>query len=190
VVSAVGHEIDFSIADFVADLRAPTPSAAAEMVVAAKDEFCNRIDRLTGRLRAAARGDLQRRRNVIHVLSSRRGLAGFQTRMAMRGRYAAELAHELRGAIRRTLESRARAHRALQQRLEQRDLARRRRQAAVIVRTRASARWRGGSRISAHWPFWAAAMLCVGTPIARPSCAAPRRSHRETASTSRLRAAR
>jgi exodeoxyribonuclease VII large subunit len=125
VISAVGHETDVTIADFVADLRAPTPSAAAEMVVAAKDEFCNRIDRLTGRLRAAARGDLQRRRNVIHVLSSRRGLAGFQTRMAMRGRHAAELAHELRGAIRRTLESRARAHRALQQRLEQRDLARR-----------------------------------------------------------------
>ena len=95
------------------------------MVVAAKDEFCNRIDRLTGRLRGAARGDLQRRRNIIHVLSSRRGLAGFQARMAMRGRHAAELAHELRGAIRRTLESRARVHRALQQRLEQRDLARR-----------------------------------------------------------------
>ena len=125
VISAVGHETDVTIADFVADLRAPTPSAAAEMVVAAKDEFCSRIDRLTGRLRAAARGDLQRRRNVTHVLSSRRGLAGFQARVAMRGRHAAELAHELRGAMRRTLEARARVQRALQQRLEQRDLARR-----------------------------------------------------------------
>jgi len=72
VVSAVGHEVDVTIADFVADLRAPTPSAAAEMVVAATDEFYSRIDRLTGRLRAAARTDLQRRRNVVHVLSSRR----------------------------------------------------------------------------------------------------------------------
>ncbi len=51
VISAVGHEVDFTIADFVADLRAPTPSAAAEMVVAAKDEFGRRIDRLTERLR-------------------------------------------------------------------------------------------------------------------------------------------
>ena len=50
VISAVGHEADVTIADFVADLRAPTPSAAAEMVVAANDEFCSRIDRLTGRL--------------------------------------------------------------------------------------------------------------------------------------------
>ena len=45
-ISAVGHETDVTIADFVADLRAPTPSAAAEMVVARKDDFCARIDRL------------------------------------------------------------------------------------------------------------------------------------------------
>ena len=62
VISAVGHETDVTIADFVADLRAPTPSAAAEMVVAAKDEFGRRIDRLAQRLNAAARAGLQRRR--------------------------------------------------------------------------------------------------------------------------------
>src|SRR5262249_54431438 len=50
VISAVGHETDVTIADFVADLRAPTPSAAAEMVVLRSDEFRARIDRLAGRL--------------------------------------------------------------------------------------------------------------------------------------------
>ena len=62
VVTAVGHEVDFTIADFVADVRAPTPSAAAEMVVAAKEEFCARIDRQSRRLRAAMRAGLDRRR--------------------------------------------------------------------------------------------------------------------------------
>src|SRR5262249_30646299 len=43
VVSAVGHETDVTIADFVADLRAPTPSAAAEMVVRTREELLDRI---------------------------------------------------------------------------------------------------------------------------------------------------
>jgi len=125
VVSAVGHETDVTIADFVADLRAPTPSAAAEMVVAATDEFCGRIDRLTGRLRAAARTSLQRRRNLVHVLSSRRGLAGYHARVAMRTRYATELTHQLQQTMRMGIEARARAYRTWRHRLEQRDLARR-----------------------------------------------------------------
>jgi len=55
VVSAVGHEVDTTIADLVADLRAPTPSAAAEMVVRSKEELGDRIAALRGRLIAAAR---------------------------------------------------------------------------------------------------------------------------------------
>ena len=51
VVSAVGHEIDFTIADFVADLRAPTPSAAGELVVRDKGDLLNFIDSLSDRLR-------------------------------------------------------------------------------------------------------------------------------------------
>jgi exodeoxyribonuclease VII large subunit len=50
VISAVGHETDFTIADFVADLRAPTPSAAAELVMARKDELVQRVDDLLDRL--------------------------------------------------------------------------------------------------------------------------------------------
>src|SRR5574337_1973109 len=52
VVSGVGHETDFTIADFVADVRAPTPSAAAEIVVARKDDFRARLGRLADRLEA------------------------------------------------------------------------------------------------------------------------------------------
>lgn len=124
VISAVGHEVDVTIADFVADVRAPTPSAAAEMVVAATDEFCSRIDRLSGRLRAAARVCLQRKFTRVHLLSSRRGLAGLPAQLAMRSRHASELAHQLRAAARTLLSQRARQTAVLRQRLERRDLAR------------------------------------------------------------------
>jgi exodeoxyribonuclease VII large subunit len=46
VISAVGHETDFTIADFVADFRAPTPSAAAEIVAAREDQICSALDNM------------------------------------------------------------------------------------------------------------------------------------------------
>lgn len=55
VISAVGHEIDFTISDFVADVRAPTPSAAAELVVREKAEFEETLNRLGLRLGRALR---------------------------------------------------------------------------------------------------------------------------------------
>lgn len=60
VISAIGHEVDYTIADFVADLRAPTPSAAAELVVAKQDELLQRLDdlglRMTGVMRSRLHG--------------------------------------------------------------------------------------------------------------------------------------
>jgi exodeoxyribonuclease VII large subunit len=95
VISAVGHETDVTIADFVADRRAPTPSAAAEIVVAAKDEFVARIGRLRDRLRAAAGSQIQRLSRRVHILSSRPALTGVPGRVAMHGRLVADLSHGL-----------------------------------------------------------------------------------------------
>ncbi|MQA28283.1 MAG: exodeoxyribonuclease VII large subunit [Luteitalea sp.] len=118
VISAVGHESDVTIADFVADRRAPTPSAAAEIVVAAKDDFCGRIDRLQDRLRAAARGQIQELSRRTHVLSGRPALGGFPARVAMRGRHASELSHALARLIRESLSSRERSLLQIRWRLE------------------------------------------------------------------------
>src|SRR5690606_10011156 len=51
VISAVGHEVDFTIADLAADHRAPTPSAAAEIVARAEEEICDKVDRRYAELR-------------------------------------------------------------------------------------------------------------------------------------------
>jgi exodeoxyribonuclease VII large subunit len=125
VIAAVGHETDVTIADFVADVRAPTPSAAAELVVARKDEFCGRIDRLEDRLRAAARGRVQRLSRRVHMLSGRPAIAGYAGRLAMRGRHAAELMHALARIGRAQLAMRDRRVQQLRRQLETFDLGRR-----------------------------------------------------------------
>jgi len=132
VISAVGHETDFTIADFVADLRAPTPSAAAEVVVAGKDEFRSRIDRLADRAAAAARRRLERLRAWTHRVSGRPGLAGWPGRLALRGRHIAELTHQLGRTGRGLVARRERRYHELRLALETYDL---RRQIGV-VRTR------------------------------------------------------
>jgi len=65
VISAVGHETDFTIADFVADLRAPTPSAAAEMVVESEEHIRDLVDGLAARLVTNIRQELGRLRDTV-----------------------------------------------------------------------------------------------------------------------------
>jgi len=71
VVSAVGHEVDFTIADFVADLRAPTPSAAVGLVVPEKAELIRRLERLGASLGGAVRRRREAARNHLHLMSRR-----------------------------------------------------------------------------------------------------------------------
>ena len=72
VVSAVGHETDFTIADFAADLRAPTPSAAAELITAAQHKIADHLATLSRRLERAARFQLlQARQRLTRLPVSR-----------------------------------------------------------------------------------------------------------------------
>ena len=72
VVSAIGHETDFTIADFAADLRAPTPSAAAELITAAQHNIAEHLARLNHRLERAARFQiLQAQQRLARVPASR-----------------------------------------------------------------------------------------------------------------------
>ena len=125
VISAVGHEVDFTIADFAADVRAPTPSAAAEMVVARKEDFCSHIERLGERLNGAVRGSIARLESRVHQLNRRPGFAGWSARLAMRGRHCAETTHALRHAARALVNRRVRSYQALRLQLDQFDLRRR-----------------------------------------------------------------
>jgi len=74
VISAVGHETDFTIADFVADLRAPTPSAAAEMVISARRELEDQIGTLTRRLEHGIRYRLMLGRQRFRDLGEHRAV--------------------------------------------------------------------------------------------------------------------
>lgn len=71
VISAVGHEIDFTIADFVADLRAPTPSAAAEILSQSQNSICKTLQGLEHRLVLAASHMIRHQKSVLQQLKTR-----------------------------------------------------------------------------------------------------------------------
>jgi exodeoxyribonuclease VII large subunit len=71
VISAVGHEVDYTIADFVADLRAPTPTAAAQMVVPSLVELKERVESLGASLASVMERELSGRRESVDDLAER-----------------------------------------------------------------------------------------------------------------------
>jgi exodeoxyribonuclease VII large subunit len=83
VVSAVGHEVDFSISDFVADLRAPTPSAAAELILPDGDGLVRMLAHLDGRLQAGWRRRAQNLMQRLDHLAARLNTQRPQQRLAM-----------------------------------------------------------------------------------------------------------
>ncbi|PYQ10902.1 MAG: exodeoxyribonuclease VII large subunit [Acidobacteria bacterium] len=103
-ISAVGHETDYTIADFVADLRAPTPSAAAEHVIQAKDEICARIDALARRQHAALSLTLARVRSRVGRLASHRVFEAERGRVRNHAQRVDELQRRAETSLRRRLE--------------------------------------------------------------------------------------
>lgn len=103
VLSAVGHEVDFTIADFVADLRAPTPSAAAELAVPDRREASARVRAAAQELDAAMRRQLAVRRLALDRLRRHPGLASPAAALRLRRERFARAAEGLLLAARRAL---------------------------------------------------------------------------------------
>jgi exodeoxyribonuclease VII large subunit len=100
VISAVGHETDFTIADFVADLRAPTPSAAAELVVREKLQVARALVTLYENLKQAMADRLARERERVEALGKRRVLTDATRALRDLYRRVDELTARLTRAVR------------------------------------------------------------------------------------------
>jgi exodeoxyribonuclease VII large subunit len=125
IVSAIGHETDFTIADFVADLRAPTPSAAAEIVTAAQHRIEERVAALSSRVRRAARLHLLEARQRYTRLSAPAVLRRLSDSIDRRGQRVDELAMRLDRATARRLRLHVERLRALNERLQRQQIGHR-----------------------------------------------------------------
>ena len=103
VVSAVGHEVDFTIADFVADVRAPTPSGAAELVVPDRGDWLRALNSIATRIARQGQRSLENKAQAIDWLSRRLSRSSPAARVAQQqdrlrgivGRLAAAVRHDL-----------------------------------------------------------------------------------------------
>jgi exodeoxyribonuclease VII large subunit len=103
VVSAVGHEVDYTIADFVADVRAPTPSAAAEMVVQRKEDFLGHVAMLSGRLDKGVSVRLQALGHRLERTATRQVFAAVGRGVERRGQQVDEASFKARASMERRI---------------------------------------------------------------------------------------
>ena len=103
VVSAVGHEIDFTIADFVADRRAPTPSAAAELISPDQSQISQRLKQLNDQLVLRTNQTLSAKRKVLQQLEQRLERQHPRTRTLQQQQRLDELQLRIQRSISRTL---------------------------------------------------------------------------------------
>jgi exodeoxyribonuclease VII large subunit len=104
VISAVGHETDFTITDFVADLRAPTPSAAAELVIRSRQEIEEQASSLHERLHRAMRYRLLMGRQALTQLAQHGAFARMMEMIRQRQQRLDDLTHRMELAERQLLE--------------------------------------------------------------------------------------
>ena len=121
VVSAIGHETDFTVADFVADLRAPTPSAAAEIVTAAQHRIEERVGALERSVLRAGRYHLMHARTRFDRLSAHGVLRRLHDAIGRREQRIDDLRLRLENASERLLRLRRARLAALTERLRQQD---------------------------------------------------------------------
>jgi len=103
VISAVGHETDFTIADFVADLRAPTPSAAAELVIESKHSLDEQIAILRQRLGRAARYRILVAQKTLSEIAQHQVFARMSDAIARRQQRADDLTYRLAAGYERSI---------------------------------------------------------------------------------------
>ena len=99
VISAVGHEVDYSISDYVADYRAPTPSAAAEIVAREHGQLSARVIELRQRLITSIQGHIERRSEAQRHLDPRRVLLRARDRIEQNAQYLDERRKDLATAF-------------------------------------------------------------------------------------------
>ena len=122
VISAIGHETDFTICDFVADLRAPTPSAAAELVIRSKQELAEKLALLRKRMGQAINYRLLRAHNALSQLAQHAAFARMQDSIARRQQKIDDLVFRLTQALSRILKSLGRRLGGYEARLRHDDL--------------------------------------------------------------------